>query len=46
MGTRKYLWVSKYPWITHIEIPARARVPYLSNKAGTDIVLPVPMDTH
>jgi len=23
MGTREYPWVSKYPWITRIEIPAR-----------------------
>jgi len=50
MGTREYPWVSKYPWITRIEIPARiwgrARVPYLSNGAGTDMILPVSMDTH
>jgi len=50
MGTREYPWVSKYPWITCIEITARVRgrtrVPYLSNGAGTDIILPVPMDTH
>lgn len=50
MGTREYPWVSKYPWITCIEMPARvwgrARVPNLSNGAGTDIILPVPMDTH
>jgi len=50
MGTREYPWVSKYPWITRIEIPAwvwgRARVSYLSNRAGTDIILTVPMDTH
>jgi len=42
-GTREYLWVSKYLWITRIEIPAwvwgRARVPYLSNGAGTNIIL-------
>jgi len=45
MGTRGYLLVSKYPWITRIEIPVRiwgrVRVPYLSNGAGTDIILPV-----
>jgi len=50
MGTRKYLWVSKYPWITRIEIPVRiwgrARVSQLSNGAETDIILPVSMDTH
>jgi len=40
MGTRGYPLVSKYPWITRIEIPARiwVRVPYLSNGAGTDII--------
>ena len=50
IGTRGYPWVSKYPWITRIEIPARiwgrVRVPYLSNGAETDIILPVPADTH
>jgi len=50
MGTREYLWVSKYMWITRIEIPAwvwgRTRVSYLYNGAKTDIILPVPMDTH
>jgi len=49
MGTRGYPWVSKYSWITRIEIPARiwgrVRVPYLSNGAGSDIILPVPADT-
>ena len=25
MGTREYQWVSKYPWITRIEIFARIR---------------------
>jgi len=38
MGTRRYPWVSKYPWITCIEIPARiwrlVRVPYLFNGGG------------
>jgi len=48
MGTRGYPLVSKYPWITRIEIPAQiwVRVPYLSNGAGTNIILPVPADTH
>jgi len=50
MGTHKYPWVSKYPWIIRIEIPARVwgrtRVPYLSNRAETDIILHVPMDIH
>jgi len=50
MGTRKYLWVSKYPWITRIDILAlvwgRVQIPYLSNGAGTDIILPLPMDAH
>ena len=50
MGTRGYPWVSKYPWIARIEIPARVwgrvRVPYLSNGAGTDIILSVPAGTH
>jgi len=50
MGTRGYPLVSKYPWITRIEIPAQiwgqVRVSYLSNGAGTDIILPVPADTH
>jgi len=52
MDTRGYPWVFKYPQITHIEIPAwiwgegRVRVPYLSNGAETDIILPVSVDTH
>ena len=50
MGIREYPWVSKYPWITCIEILARVwgqiRVPYLSNGVGTNIILLVPMDTH
>jgi len=50
MGIRGYAWVSKYPWITRIEIPARiwgrVQIPYLSNRAETDIILPVPADTH
>ena len=48
MGTREYPWVYKYMWIIRIEILARiwGRIPYLSNGAGTDIILPVPMDTH
>jgi len=50
MGTCGYPLVSKYPWITRTEIPARiwgrVRVPYLSNGTGTDIILPVPTDTH
>jgi len=37
MGTREYLWVSKYPLITCIEIPTQIRgrkqVQYLSNRA-------------
>lgn len=50
MGTCEYPWVSKYLWITHIEIFVqvweRTRVPYLSNGTGTDIILPIPMDIH
>jgi len=46
MRTREYLWISKYMWITRIEIPTRVRrrtgVPYLSNDAVSDIILPVP----
>jgi len=38
MGTHEYPWVSKYMWITCIEIPAqvwgRARVPYRDTRTG------------
>ena len=46
MGTHEYLWVSKYPQITYIEIHARVwiRIPYLNNETGTDIILPVHID--
>jgi len=50
MGTRKYLWVSKYMWITRIVISAqvwrRTQVSYLSNETETNIILSISMDTH
>jgi len=50
MNTGEYLWVSKYPWIARIEIPARvqgwARYHSYPTGAGTDIIPSVSTDAH